>query len=376
MRHPPHTLLCTVGTSLFDGNLRGIDGLSPPPPNAAALKDTFQGGRWRELGRDLATLDPAARWCGAEVNTIAQLRHHPDLALSRVIFFVSDTDDGRNTGEVLRHFVQSRSDLGLEADAPVVVPQLQDARPRDFKNRGLPNLVRLMGAHIQRAGGPEFVAIDATGGYKAQIAVAVVLGQALGIPVFYKHERFNETIAFPPLPVSLDYTILGAHADLLSALERNATLTEADLRDTDPRLLVFLNEETVEGARLYELNAIGQIYLTGFRLSRGRQLQLQPARARKAPTFGNDHHCPSGFKETVLKVWRENEFIATCHTLPNARAGRPGLTFRVAPEKNQPTLIGTYGLDDWFARFAVVLEETSTDVLTLAADRLNQQYAE
>jgi hypothetical protein len=232
-----------------------------------------------------------------------------------------------------------------------------------------------MGEHIHRAGGPELIAIDATGGYKAQIAVAVVLGQALGIPVFYKHERFNETIAFPPLPVSLDYTVLGAHADLLAALERNATLTEGDLRDADARLLVFLNEETVDGTRLYELNAIGQIYLTGFRLSRGRRLHLLPAKNRKEPTFGKDHHFPSGFKETVLKVWRENAFIATCHTLPQAQGGRPGLSFRVAAEKNQFSLIGTYGQDNWFARFAVLLDETSADVLTLAADRLNQQYA-
>jgi hypothetical protein len=231
-----------------------------------------------------------------------------------------------------------------------------------------------MGDHIHRAGGPEFVAIDATGGYKAQIAVAVVLGQALGIPVFYKHERFNETIAFPPLPVSLDYTLLGAHADLLAAVERNATLTEGDLRDADERLLVFLNEETVDGTRLYELNAIGQIYLTGFRLSRGRRLQLLPAKNRMEPAFGKDHHFPSRFKETVLKVWQENLFIATCHTLPHAQGGRPGLSFRVAPEKNQPTLIGTYGQDNWFPRFAVVLDETSADALTLAADRLNQQY--
>jgi hypothetical protein len=239
----------------------------------------------------------------------------------------------------------------------------------------LRNLVRLLGDHIQRAGGPEFVAIDATGGYKAQIAVAVVLGQALGIPVFYKHERFDETIAFPPLPVALDYTLLGAHADLLAALERNATLTDADLRDADPRLLVFLNDATVDGTRLYELSAIGQIYLTGFRLSRAPRLRLVPAGHRKEPTFGKDHHYPAGFEETVRKVWRENAFIVTCHTLPHARGGRPGLTFRVAPEKNQPTLIGTYGRDDWFARFAVVLEDPSPDVLTLAAQRLNEQYA-
>jgi len=376
MKARPHTLLCTVGTSLFDGNLRQLDRLQPPPPNTLALKRAFEHGRWENLARALAKLDPAERCCGAEINTMAQLRNHPGLALRRIVFFVSDTDDGRHTGKVLGHYLTFRKDLGLEAETPVVVPELQDARPRDFKNHGLRNLVRLMGEAIQHAGGPEFVAIDATGGYKAQIAVAVVLGQALGVRVFYKHERFNETIDFPPLPVALDYSLLGAHADLFTALERNATFTEADLRHADPRLFVFLNEETVDGARLYALNAIGQIYLTGFRLRNAPRHKLKPASHRKEPTFGKNHHYPADFEETVRKVWRENDFIVTCHTLPHARGGRPGLTFRVAPEKNQPTLVGTFGRDDWFARFKVVLESTSLDVLTLAAQRLNEQYAQ
>ena len=83
------------------------------------------------------------------------------------------------------------------------------------------------------------MAIDTTGGYKAQIAVAVVLGQALGIPVFYKHEKFSETIAFPPLPISLDYSLLGPHADLLNLFERGGALTHEELKDTDERLFLF-----------------------------------------------------------------------------------------------------------------------------------------
>jgi len=36
------------------------------------------------------------------------------------------------------------------------------------------------------------VAINATGGYKAQIATTALIGIALDIAVYYKHERFNE----------------------------------------------------------------------------------------------------------------------------------------------------------------------------------------
>jgi putative CRISPR-associated protein (TIGR02619 family) len=376
MRPKPHTLLCTVGTSLFEGNLRRLDRLEAPPPNASQLQSAFTRRDWRQLGEELAKLDPNSRCCGAEINTLCQLRSHSDLALRKVVFFVSDTEDGRDTGEVLSQYLSARRDLDLEGPAPIVVEQLQDARPRDFRNHGLRNLVRRMGEQILQGGGPEFVAIDATGGYKAQIAVAVVLGQALGIPVFYKHEKFSETIAFPPLPISLDYSLFGTHADLLNLFERGGTLTHEELKDADERLFLFLNEEKVDSASLYELNAVGQIYLTGFRITRGRTIKLTPAKDRKIPTFRSDHY-PKGFKEFVNRIWEENSWIKTARSTDySGQAGIKAVGFRVRHWDSRPVLEGTYLDKDGFgARFELVLEDSSLDVLTLAADRLNEQYA-
>jgi putative CRISPR-associated protein (TIGR02619 family) len=350
--------------------------LEAPPPNASQLQNAFTRRDWRQVGEELAKLDPNSRWCGAEINTLCQLRSNSDLALRKVVFFVSDTEDGRETGEVLSQYLTARSDLELEGAPPVLVKQLQDARPRDFRNHGLRNLVRRMGEHIQQAGGPEFVAIDATGGYKAQIAVAVVLGQALGIPVFYKHERFSETIAFPPLPISLDYSLLGSHADLLNLFERGGTLTHDDLKDADERLFLFLNEEKVDGTSLYELNAVGQIYLTGFRITRGRTIKLTPAEDRKLPTFRSDHY-PKGFKEFVNKVWQENDWIKTVRSTDySGQAGIKSIGFRVRYWDDRSVLEGAYLDKDGFgAKFELILEDSSLDVLTLAADRLNEHYA-
>ena len=33
----------------------------------------------------------------------------------------------------------------------------------------------------------------------------MLIGQALGVPVYYKHELFDEIIAFPPMPVAFDF---------------------------------------------------------------------------------------------------------------------------------------------------------------------------
>jgi hypothetical protein len=51
---------------------------------------------------------------------------------------------------------------------------------------------------------PDALAINATGGYKAQISFAGMIGQALNIPVYYLFERFSKVIQLPPQPVSLD----------------------------------------------------------------------------------------------------------------------------------------------------------------------------
>jgi hypothetical protein len=151
-------------------------------------------------------------------------------------------------------------------------------------------------------------------GYKAQIAIAVIVGQALNIPVLYKHERFSEIIDFPPLPITFDHDILARNADLLTDFERGKAFSSTELGSIDEKLRVLLAEITVGDESVYELSPIGQIYLTGFRLRNPKPIKLVPAGNRKPPTFRDDHY-PVGFKEFVEKVWRENSWIVTANSL-------------------------------------------------------------
>src|SRR5437773_1205753 len=85
--------------------------------------------------------------------------------------------------------------------------ELQEGKIRyDRRTRALRTPARRICA-VVRERSAAACALNATGGYKAQIAVAVLLGQALGVPVYYKHELFSEIIAFPPLPVALDFEV-------------------------------------------------------------------------------------------------------------------------------------------------------------------------
>jgi len=374
-----NTLICTVGTSLFESNLKRLLESSPEcPENWEAIKAQFDNSNWNELAKELLKVNPSNRTCGAEINTIEEAKKKKWLELNNLILLVSDTEAGKNTGYVLKKYFEGRDDLNLQQVEFEVIDQLQDAIPKDFKIHGLRNLVRSVGDFIQRFGN-ENIAIDATGGYKAQIAIAVLIGQALDIPVYYKHERFSEIIDFPPLPISLDYDILGRNSDILTDFERGKSYAKNELDNFDEKLRVFLTEIEIDNEPVFELNAIGQLYLTSFRLRYPKVVNLKSLSdsERKEPTFRDDHY-PIGFKDFVEKVWRENKWIKTAWSLSyHGQQSIKGVGFTVKSDENKNILIGTYqDKNNFGARFQVILADESNESLNWAADQLNQKYRE
>ena len=371
-----HTLICTVGTSLFESNLSRLsDSSAGKPCNWRAMRDAFLQKRWKTLASELLQVDPTERVCGAEINSVEEVRKKALAGVESVFLLVSDTPQGRETGMVLQEYFKLRRDLALRNVEHCIVEGLQDERPRDFKAHGLRNLVRRAGECIQRAGGPERVLIDATGGYKAQIAIAVLVGQALNVPVTYKHERFSEIIDFPPLPISFDYQILGRNAELLTDLERGQALSSSEVGPLDEKLRVLLTEISESGESLYELGPIGQIYLTGFRIRNPIEVALVDAQNPKPPTF-SDHHFPTGFKAFVNKVWEENRWVRTASSMPyDGQRAIKGVGFSVQEREGGFRLVGTFqDRDNFGARFRLQTTDESHNALTWAADYLNQKY--
>lgn len=375
------TLIATVGTSLFIGNL---DKLRENSFIESSLKDElwtyYNNKNWPKLARKFQVIHPSDRICGAEINTIEELTFNRKLPnLENIYFLVSDTEIGRNTGKFLVSYFEQRKNLKLKQIDFLPINDLQDTQPKDFKSKGLRNLVREIGILINRAGGPNNVAIDATGGYKAQIAIAVLMGQALNIPIYYKHERFNEIIDFPPLPISLDFDILGDNADIFNDLEKKMVVEEKTLQDKiDPKMRVFLNEVSIDDETLLELNPVGQLYITSYRLRYPYIPTLVPLtdKERKKPHFRPDHY-PNGFKEFVSKVFQENAFIQTTKTLPYSKnKSIKEIGFKVIQRDDKDfKLVGTYADENQFgARFEIFLSDNSRNAKNWAADTLNQRY--
>jgi hypothetical protein len=132
-----------------------------------------------------------------------------------------------------------------------------------FRNEGLRNLVRLIGEEA-RLKGSERIVINATGGYKAQISFAGMIGQALEIPVCYLFEGFSEVIELPPQPVSLDLTFWLDHVELFFDLDEGLE-SDQPFSLPDERFATLVDNVQVGKQQLAGLSPTGQLFHETFR---------------------------------------------------------------------------------------------------------------
>lgn len=300
----PHHLIITTGTSLL-GNLQREPGLS----DAFAQRQTAAVVDF--LNRQAS---PMERVCGAELNSSFQLLEQGQVQTQPTLHFcVSDTPEGQWIGEVLKAYCAPR----VAHVAVYTIEGLQDSDPRRFGGEGLRNLVRLCGRIIQQAGGAYSVALNATGGYKAQIAIAALIGSALEIPVFYKHERFDSVIAFPPMPVAFDDALITQHLGYLLALEDPHACLEMPPEGNAEALMPLLEVIEESGEALYALSPLGQICLTGYlqRHPVKHHLPRPATEAERKPTSLRQDHFPIGFETFVHQMALDNDYIVQCRSL-------------------------------------------------------------
>lgn len=248
----PDTLICTVGTSLITNAARSTD---------SALKPAIDNKNIQGTIAELLNLQPDNRSCGAEINSICSIVNGNYLSeRKRCLFLVSDTAEGNFTGAVLKGYLSSqKSQTRFENADFEVITGLSDKDINLFKNTGLKNLVRLIGKETRKTGAKNIL-INATGGYKAQISFAGMIGQALGIPVAYMHERFSDVIILPPQPVNLDIDFWLENSEDFFALNDGTTVPENVYCSRDNKFEPLIESIEENGNVLTTLTATGQLF--------------------------------------------------------------------------------------------------------------------
>ncbi|RIH86871.1 putative CRISPR-associated protein [Calidithermus roseus] len=231
-------ILTTVGTSLL-GNIA----------RAGIGKEDARGVL------EFIRSDPAK--ASAETNSLGRLLRGGE----RVELLHSDTEEGRWCAVWVATYLREK---GFSVELFKVQGLAYEAR--GFVDYGLRQFVQLLAGRIRevhRQG--HQAAINATGGFKAEIAYATALGLVFKVPVYYIHEKFGDIVTLPPSPFGWDNSLIAWNTDFFDWID-------AELRPTSevrsrvrglPAEIGLLLEEMPDGYTV--LSPLGQAYLEAFR---------------------------------------------------------------------------------------------------------------
>lgn len=350
------TLICTVGTSFLTNLYRGPQSLLKEFANKRDVSGTV-----KEL-----LLKTNAYLCCAEFNSIASIVNHQYLRdHHRCVFLVSDSDEGRFIGAVLKAYISStKSPLHFTESEFMVIEGLCDTDINLFRNKGLKNLVKLISKEARTAGADNLL-INATGGYKAQISFAGMIGQALGIAVAYMHEKFSDIIILPPQPVNLDMNFWLQYGEDFFNLNQWTSVPMEEYIDRDPRFGQLIETEIIDGTICTTLNVTGLLFHETFSgiLSRKKEELLPPpyelTPEEKKRTFEDDNHGKhKGLSNYLDKVCKK-PFVKSVTTTYYNRDLNGKNSFRISAKCRPDQIEGVFSNDGATTRFFITTTSQS-----------------
>lgn len=193
----------------------------------------------------------------AETNALSRVA----LTGDSLYFLASETAEGELCGRLLAEFYRAQ---GFVSEFRLI--RGLSSQSAGFVQYGLRNYVQELSDIIikaQRKG--QAIEINNTGGFKAQIAYANVVGLIFRIPVFYIHENFKDIIYMPKTPIQWDMSLFYENEIFFEWLEADLR-THQDVKQRqeshDERIQLLL-DENADGYTY--LSPLGLAYLSAFK---------------------------------------------------------------------------------------------------------------
>lgn len=300
------TFLCTVGTS--SGRYFGLEKLTDDWVSQ-------QGGPRIATRQVLASLPAPPEDLRDLSAEIAPLVRNALCADDRVVLYCSDTEVGETLSLVLTELLATHYD-GLEV-VHRRVPGLQVQDERRFRQEGVVNFVKLLGADIDQFGQTTCI-LNPLGGYKALVPYSVLVAMVRRIPVQYIFEGTETLLTLPALPLDFPTSLMEALSAVFEMIERESSLSLTDFRKrlgkspADEQLAALFE---IEGNDV-TLSAVG--YLLSQTLRENRP--LVPYISRKAI----DEICQLAAREDCRPFEFLNRVSQSAHYFESKRHGSLG----------------------------------------------------
>ncbi|MEM2156730.1 MAG: putative CRISPR-associated protein [Candidatus Jordarchaeales archaeon] len=239
----------------------------------------------------------------AETNTLERILKPGDS----LVFLHSETVEGRMCAEALKIFYEGK---GYGACVEEVKGLKYDERR--FSIIGLHSLINMLVEIFEREhlSGRDVV-LAATGGFKAEMAYATLAALLYGVEVYYIHERFNEVVSLPAVPLFFNPDVWLRHLEDVEWLVEKARSSE-EIRKRfgdDAKYFWALLVQVEKGEDLYQLSPVGWLVYRAFGESKARKVMLAHGR---------------GFVKAGghTNVWKINAEILPLKEIPDEDARR------------------------------------------------------
>jgi len=165
----------------------------------------------------------------AEINSTIQLNSYlqkkENSKIDMVHLILSDTEEMKKEEPLLKEYFKN---YGFDVKTQII--EGLKYKESQFKLSGLRSLVNNLIGLIDDYKSKSFrVVMNATGGFKAEIAYATVVSQLRHVEAYYIYETFNEIIPLPYLPLNLDVEYWVKFKNYFELYEKGVTDSDSEI---------------------------------------------------------------------------------------------------------------------------------------------------